>query len=67
MLLVKAAHRLGLLDGPHRDWADEVRLRGNRMLHSKPGEETEKGPWGSDEDAWEILFAARAVVSHLFR
>ena len=66
-LLVKAAHRLGLLDGPHRDWANEVRLRGNRMLHRKPGEEPEKGPRGSDEDAWEILFAARAVVSHLFR
>lgn len=65
--LVNASHRLGLLDGPHRDLANQVRRRGNRMLHRKPGEEPEKGSRSLDEDAWEVLFAARAVVSHLFQ
>ena len=62
--LVSAAFRLGLLDKPHYDLADQVRQRGNKMLHSKPQGKPEKG---ADEDSWEILCKMRAVVSFLFR
>ena len=65
--LVSAAYRLGLLDGSHRNLADQVRRRGNQMLHSMPQGNPENGSLGTDEDSWEILRKTRAVVSFLFR
>ena len=65
--LVSAAFRLDLLDKPHHGLADEVRQRGNKMLHRKPQGKPENGSLGMDGDSWEILCKTRAVVSFLFR
>ena len=65
--LVSTAFRLGLLDGPHHDLADQVRRHGNKILHSKPQGKPEKGSLAGAEGSWEILCKTRSVVSFLFR
>ena len=65
--LVSAAFRLGLLDEPHHDLAEQVRQHGNKILHRKPQGKPAKGSLGEAEDSWETLCKTRAVVSFLFR
>ena len=64
---MSAAFRLGLLDEPHRDRADQVRQRGNNILHSNPQGKPENGSPAPDEDSWKTLRKTRDVVSLLFR
>ncbi len=56
--LISGALRVGSLDGPRRQMADEIRKNGNVVLHrmQEPG-----------EDSWDILQHTRGVVSYLYR
>jgi HEPN domain-containing protein len=54
--LVDTSLYCGLLDRPRKDLADKVVNSGNRVLHSKPADETE---------AWDVLCTTRGVLLHL--
>ncbi len=56
--LIGAAFRLGCLDGPRHEMADQIRKHGNDVLH--------RGHVRG-ERSWDILLNTRAVVSYLFR